>query len=69
MMHAAENQLVELDYLITQAEERRIEQILYIAALSANDESVAKAEERLRHIGKLLASMRAERDVQHSQEL
>lgn len=64
MLDAAENQLTELNHLIAQAEERRIEQILHIAALSANDESVTAAEERLRRIGELLAKMKAVRNMQ-----
>ena len=66
MADAAEDRLTGLNHLISQAEARRIEQMLHIATLVTNDESVTEAENKLRQIGELLARMRAERNMQQS---
>lgn len=61
MAESALNQLAGLDSLIREAEERRVEQMLHIAFLIADDADTAEAEDGLRQMEALLMSMR----VQH----
>jgi len=50
--------IASLDDLIAQAEERRVERMLHIAFLMAEDADPAEAEEGLRRIKSLLVTMR-----------
>lgn len=50
MAELTEEQLGILDRLISEAEARRIEQMLHIASLLAEGESAIEAENDLRHI-------------------
>lgn len=53
--------IASLDDLIAQAEERRIEQMLHIAFLMAEDADPTEAEDKLRQIEALLVTMRLQR--------
>ena len=50
MAELTEDRLSTLDRLISEAEARRIEQMLHIATLLADGESAAEAEDGLRQI-------------------
>lgn len=67
MAELTEDRLSTLDRLISEAEARRIEQMLHIATLLADGESAAEAEDGLRQIQQLLMRMRAQRGVEQSQ--
>ena len=67
MADAAEDRLTGLNHLISQAEARRIEQMLHIATLLADGESASEAESDLRQIQQLLMRMRAQRQVEQTQ--
>ena len=56
--------IVSLKDLIAQAEERRVEQMLHIAFLMAEDADPSEAEDRLRQIEALLVTMRLQRAQQ-----
>ena len=55
-----------LDDLIAQAEERRVEQMLHIAFLMAEDADPSEAEDSLRQIEALLMTVRLQRGTQPS---
>lgn len=65
-MNTIEDRLANLDLLIGETEERRIEQMLHIAFLMAGDEDTIEAEDRLQQIEMLLAKMRVQRIMQQS---
>jgi len=67
MEEATRNRLGTLDHLISEAEERRIEQMLHIATLLADGESASEAEEGLRQIQQLLMRMRAQQRLERTQ--
>jgi len=67
MTELTENRLGTLDHLISEAEARRIEQMLHIASLLAEGESATEAENDLRQIQDLLARMRAQRRTEQIQ--
>lgn len=64
MSDIAENRLATLDRLISEAEERRVEQMLEIAAVLAEDKDATEAEDGLRQIEQLLVRMRAQRSAE-----
>jgi hypothetical protein len=67
MAGLTEDRLSTLDRLITEAEARRIDQMLHIATLLADGESAAEAENGLRRIQQLLMRMRAQQRVEQMQ--
>lgn len=67
MKEVMENFWATLDHLITEAEERRVEQMLHIATVLAEDKDATEAEEGLRQIENLLMRMRAHRAAKPSQ--
>jgi hypothetical protein len=67
MAGSTEGRLSTLDRLITEAEARRIDQMLHIATLLADGESATEAENGLRHIQQLLMRMRAQQRVEQMQ--
>ena len=68
MANTAQDRLAVLDHLITQAEERRIQKMLYIAELRADGQNSVEAEDELQRIEELLTVMKARRLSQPSQE-
>lgn len=67
MTDSKQDQLGALDHLISEAEARRVDQMLYIATLLAEDESATDAENDLRQIHGLLKRMRVQRGIELSQ--
>jgi hypothetical protein len=64
MSDVAEDRLATLERLISEAEERRIEQMIQIATVLADDEDATEAEDGLRQIEELLVHMRAQRSAE-----
>lgn len=61
----AEDRLAGLDRLIAVLEERRVEQMIRIAFLIADETDTTEAEAELREIEAALARMRVQRLMQH----
>lgn len=61
------DRLATLNHLISEAEARRVEQMLQIATLLTEGESATDAENDLRQIQGLLKRMRIHRDIELSQ--
>ncbi|GJD93317.1 hypothetical protein [Methylobacterium iners] len=61
MEDAPHDRLAGLDRLIRETEERRVEQMLHIAFLMADEADTTESEESLRQIEALLARMRVQR--------
>ena len=67
MAEAEEDPLTVLSTLIVQAEEHRVDQMLRIAELLADDQPADEAKRALKTIETLLASMRARQSVMLSE--
>ena len=67
MAGSALDRLSTLDHLISEAEARRVEQMLHIATLLAEDKNAAEAENDLRQIHGLLKRLRVQRGIELSQ--
>lgn len=61
MSEAADGRLDGLDFLIVQAQDRRVGQMLHIASLLADGDDVAEAENGLQQIEELLVEMKEHR--------
>lgn len=61
MSDTAEDRLATLNRLMGEVEDRRVEQMLHIATVLAEDEDPTEAKDGLRQIEELLAYMRAQR--------
>ena len=67
MTGPALDRLSTLDHLISEAEARRVEQMLHIVTQLAEDKNAAEAEDDLRQIHGLLKRMRVLRGIELSQ--
>lgn len=66
MVDAAQDRFARLDRLIVEVEERRVEQMIHIAFLMADDANTTEAEDGLREIEALLVTMRVQRLMRQS---
>ena len=66
MSDAAQDRFARLDRLIAEVEERRVDQMIHIAFLMADDADTTEAEDGLREIEALLVRMRVQRLMQQS---